>query len=293
MIQSMTGFGRAQIENDQLSVSVEVKTLNSKFADVMVKMSHAFSSKEIEVRNLLTNSLLRGKVILTIAYASKSAEAQKAKINKNVVKAYYQELKEITQEVGSEETGDLLATIMGLPEVYAKESNAEVLENDWVFIKQAIEEAIQNCINYRKEEGKALEKAFKDNIDTIGTNLKGVEDRDPIRLEKIREKLRMQVQELENNDNFDPNRFEQELIYYIEKLDIAEEKVRLSNHLSYFIETLESAESNGKKLGFISQEIGREINTIGSKANDLEIQKMVVNMKEELEKIKEQVLNVL
>ncbi|MEH0156367.1 YicC/YloC family endoribonuclease [Limibacter armeniacum] len=293
MIQSMTGFGRAQVENDQLSVSAEVKTLNSKFADTTIKMSHVFSDKEIELRNILGSKLQRGKIILSVSYSSRRAENLKANINQEVVKAYYAELAAIAKAVGTEGTENLLSVVMELPEVYSKDNNMEVVDQDWPTVKKVIEEAVANCSNFRTEEGKSLEAAFRESIEKIQTYLAAVEERDPERLVKVREKLRGQVQELVESDNFDPNRFEQELIYYIEKLDIAEEKVRLKNHLNYFVETLESSNSNGKKLGFISQEIGREINTIGSKANDLEIQKLVVNMKEELEKIKEQVLNVL
>lgn len=293
MIQSMTGFGRTQIENEQVSVSVEVKSLNSKFADCTMKMSHLFSDKEIEIRNTLINQLKRGKIIFSLSYSSKRADNLKANINQEVVKGYYNDLKKIADEIEEKNTESLLSIVMNLPEVYAKNSDVDTLTEDWVFVKKAIDGAVANCIDFRIKEGASLDKVFRDAIQKIGEYLNQVETLEPERIVKVREKLRGQVQELIDNDSFDPNRFEQELIFYIEKLDISEEKVRLRNHLKYFIETLDNKESTGKKLGFISQEIGREINTIGSKANDLEIQKLVVNMKEELEKIKEQILNVL
>ncbi|PWJ42035.1 YicC/YloC family endoribonuclease [Sediminitomix flava] len=293
MIKSMTGFGRAQVENEQVSVQVEIKTLNSKNADIIVRMSSVFSSKEIEVRNQISSALKRGKILINVNYTAKDDSISKASINKELVKNYFKELSEVAQELNVASSNDLLKIALEMPDVMNKEVNEDSVESAWKFISEAVGLAISNCDQFRIDEGKALEAAFKDNISKISTYLTKVEERDPQRLIKIREKLNQQIKEIENNENFDPNRFEQELIYYIEKLDIAEEKVRLKNHLEYFIENLSDKNASGKKLGFISQEIGREINTIGSKANDLEIQKLVVNMKEELEKIKEQVLNVL
>ncbi|NLR90868.1 MULTISPECIES: YicC/YloC family endoribonuclease [Flammeovirga] len=292
MIQSMTGFGQESIENDQLSVSIEIKTLNSKNADCNIKMSSAFSDKEIELRNLLSSSLQRGKILLLLNYTSKRQESLKASLNTEVIKSYYRDLKSISTDL-DESNEQLLQIVMGMPEVYTKENNEDVLAEDWPVVHNAIKTAIGRTIEFRKHEGEALEKALRSSIEKITEYLEEVKRLDPQRIERLKEKLKNQVAEFEKNDNFDQSRFEQELIFYIEKLDINEEKVRLTQHLKYFIQTLEQPVSNGKKLGFISQEIGREINTIGSKANDVNIQKVVVNMKDELEKIKEQNLNVL
>ncbi|MBB6459754.1 YicC/YloC family endoribonuclease [Flammeovirga kamogawensis] len=292
MIQSMTGFGQERIENDQLSVSIEIKTLNSKNADCNIKMSSAFSDKEIELRNLLTSKLQRGKILLLLNYTSKRNENLKASLNTEVIKSYYSDLKSVATDLG-ENTDNLLNIVMEMPEVYTKENDEDVIKEDWPVVLEAIKKAIDKTIEFRSHEGDALEKAIRGSITNITEYLAKVIEFDPQRIERLREKLNNQIAEFENNENFDPSRFEQELIFYIEKLDINEEKVRLEQHLKYFIQTIEQPKSNGKKLGFISQEIGREINTIGSKANDVNIQKVVVNMKDELEKIKEQNLNIL
>ncbi|WP_242427341.1 YicC/YloC family endoribonuclease [Flammeovirga pacifica] len=288
----MTGFGQQSIENDQLSVSIEIKTLNSKNADSNIKMSSAFSDKEIEIRNLLTSKLQRGKILLILNYASKREDSLKAALNTSVIKSYYNDLKSISNDL-DESNEQLLQIVMTMPEVYQKENNEDVLAEDWPSVLEAIKSAIAKTIEFRSHEGEALEKALRGSVEKISTYLEEVKVLDPQRIERLKERLRSQVAEFESNDNFDSNRFEQELIFYIEKLDINEEKVRLAQHLKYFIQTLDTPQSNGKKLGFIAQEIGREINTIGSKANDVDIQKIVVNMKDELEKIKEQNLNIL
>lgn len=293
MIQSMTGFGRAQIENEHVSVSVEVKSLNSKSADISTRMSHLFSDKEIEVRNMLSAQLQRGKIMISINYASKGGDAVKASLNQSLVKAYYDELLQTAKLVGKTHTEDLFGIVMNLPDVYTKETDEDVLERDWGYVRQAVQEAIDRCGQFRTEEGAALEVALRECVQSIADNLQTVEQLDPTRVSKVRERLHAQLKEIWEDESYDKNRFEQELVFYIEKLDIAEEKVRLRNHLQYFGQTLELPASNGKKLGFIAQEIGREINTIGSKANDADIQRYVVNMKEELEKIKEQLMNVL
>ncbi|ANQ47730.1 YicC family protein [Flammeovirga yaeyamensis] len=292
MVQSMTGFGQQSVENDQLSVSIEIKTLNSKNADCNIKMSSAFSDKEIEIRNLLTSKLQRGKILLLLNYASKREDSLKAALNTSVIKSYYNDLKSISDDL-NESNESLLQIVMTMPEVYQKENNEDVLAEDWPVVLKAIKEAIDKTIEFRTHEGEALEKALRGSIEKISEYLEEVKVLDPQRIDRLKEKLKNQIAEYENNDNFDPSRFEQELIFYIEKLDINEEKVRLTQHLKYFIQTLDTPQSNGKKLGFIAQEIGREINTIGSKANDVNIQKVVVNMKDELEKIKEQNLNIL
>ena len=287
----MTGFGAARLENDRISVNAEIKTLNSKYLDAIVRLPNIFSSKEIEVKNLLSKHLQRGKAVLVLNYSSKLAVSQ-VQVNKDVVKNYYTALKETADELNAPGQ-DIFRLVMQMPEAYSNTSDEETLEVIWKDVEETIMKAVANCNNFRLQEGEALSKQLEGYIQEIASLLEKVKARDPERIAHIKAKLHKQVEDFVNSDNFDANRFEQELIYYIEKLDINEEKVRLKNHLDYFIETLNSPNSNGKKLGFISQEIGREINTIGSKANDAEIQKLVVNMKEELEKIKEQVLNIV
>ncbi|WP_044211007.1 YicC/YloC family endoribonuclease [Flammeovirga sp. OC4] len=292
MIQSMTGFGQVAIENEHFSASIEIKTLNSKNADCNIKMSSTFSDKEIELRNLLSSKLQRGKILLILNYVSKRSESLTASLNTEVIKSYYNSLKSISEDLDTD-SNNLLEIVMNMPEVFSKENQEDITKEDWPIINDAILEAISKTIEFRTEEGNALEQALRGAIVKITEYLEKVVELDPQRIERLKERLRNQIAEFENNENFDANRFEQELIFYIEKLDINEEKVRLSQHLKYFIQTLEQPKSNGKKLGFIAQEIGREINTIGSKANDVDIQKIVVNMKDELEKIKEQNLNIL
>lgn len=292
MIQSMTGFGQVTIENEQLSASIEIKTLNSKNADCNIKMSSTFSDKEIELRNLLSSKLQRGKILLILNYSSKRSESLAASLNTEVIKSYYNSLKSISADLDTD-TDNLLEIVMNMPEVISKENNEDITAEDWPIIQQGILDAIEKTKEFRSVEGAALEKALRGAIQNIEQYLTEVIELDPKRIEKLKERLRNQIAEFESNDNFDSNRFEQELIFYIEKLDINEEKVRLAQHLKYFVQTLEQPKSNGKKLGFIAQEIGREINTIGSKANDVDIQKIVVNMKDDLEKIKEQNLNIL
>ena len=291
MIQSMTGFGAHRLETDKVAVSVEVKTLNSKYLDSFVRLPSAFSSKEIEVKTLLGEHLKRGKVSVNVNYISKVA-VSKVQVNQEAVKNYYEALKNTAEDLGAPQQ-DIFRLVMMMPEAYSNDSDEEALAEVWGLIKQTIIEALKACNAFRSQEGEALSKELEGYIQKIGDYLVKVKARDPERVVNIRERLHKQVADFVNSDKFDPNRFEQELIYYIEKLDISEEKVRLQNHLDYFLEALGSAQSNGKKLGFIGQEIGREINTIGSKANDAEIQKLVVSMKEELEKVKEQILNIV
>jgi uncharacterized protein (TIGR00255 family) len=291
MIKSMTGFGASQVETEQLSVSVEIKTLNSKFSDTNMKLPSAFSSKEIEVRNMLANGLQRGKVNMLVTYASKNGVG-KMQVNMPVVAAYYRALQETAQALGAD-TKDIFRMVMLMPDVYTGMVDASDAEQDWPTVQRAIEMAIDDCNRFREQEGRVLGEQLAQYTIRIRELLDEVERLDPRRVERVKEKLQAQVQEFVNSEHFDANRFEQELIYYIEKLDISEERVRLRNHIAYFLESLQSDDSNGKKLGFISQEMGREINTIGSKANDSELQRLVVGMKEELEKIKEQALNIL
>ncbi|MBT32361.1 MAG: YicC family protein [Thalassobius sp.] len=292
MIKSMTGFGRAVLDNDELNVQVEVKTLNSKFLDTSIKLSSLYFDKEIEVKKLIGDKLERGKMSVSINYTTKKADNNQVTVNMPLVSSYFKELKKAAQTL---ETGeqDIFRMVMMLPDAYLKQTDEDTKEKDWEVIKKVIIEAIDRCDQYRIDEGAVLREKLIDYVDNIVTLLAKVEERDPERLVKIRERLNKQVSDFVNNENFDPNRFEQELIYYIEKLDISEEKVRLTNHLNLFKTTLESDASRGKKLTFISQEIGREINTIGAKANDADIQKLVVNMKDYLEKIKEQLFNII
>lgn len=295
MLQSMTGFGRAQASSEKADVQVEIKTLNSKQTDTYLKIPSSFYEKEIELKKLLTNALQRGKITLVIDYNNKNTEENAVQINQELVTAYYQQLQSIATTVADKGNSDLLRIAMSLPDVLSKKDSHETIEERYSILLPVIKEALNACKTFRLQEGEALKKDLVTRLKNIEDCLTQVESHDPERVKKMEEKLKSQITEWKNNEAFDQNRFEQELIYYIEKLDITEEKVRLKNHLHYFTETLnkESSEQIGKKLGFISQEIGREINTIGSKANDAQIQRLVVNMKEELEKIKEQVLNVL
>ena len=281
----MTGYGKSIIQLNNKKITIEVKSLNSKNLDLNTRISSLYRPKELEIRKKLASHLHRGKVDFFI-YVEQTGEDTSSKINKEVVKSYMNQLKDITEG----ESLELLKMAVRMPDAMVT-TREEIDENEWEKISQEINVAITNIKNYRVEEGKVLEKDFVDRINTIKLLLEKVITIDPERMESLRERLQKAVSELKTQ--VDENRFEQELIFYIEKYDITEEKVRLKNHLDYFISTLNSDESNGKKLGFISQEIGREINTIGSKANFAPMQKIVVQMKDELEKIKEQLLNVL
>jgi uncharacterized protein (TIGR00255 family) len=295
MLKSMTGYGVSNIESDSINVTVEIKTLNSKFLDIYCRIPRQYSDREIEIRNLLTQSLERGKVEFTLTVHPVGKAIASTTVNKALVQAYYNDLHDTAGAIGfTPDQTELYRIALQLPNSYNTESVDESSrENDWSQIKVAVLEAIRKCNVFREQEGKMTSDKFNDYITTIDTLLNSVIEQDKLRIPAVRERLEKQVRDLLSDDNFDPNRFEQELIYYIEKFDISEEKIRLANHLTYFRETLDSAESNGKKLNFIAQEIGREINTIGSKANDASIQHLVVQMKDELEKIKEQTMNII
>ena len=293
MLKSMTGFGSVILDTETFSLTVEVKSLNSKSLDIFTKISHIISHKEIELRNLIGKVLERGKVNLFINYQNKTQITDRATINKELVKVYYQELLETAKIVGATDTKDLFRIAMLMPDAYNNPQPQGISDHEWQTIQQAVENALHSCEAFRVQEGKMMVAMLEECITKITNALKKIELKDPERVVNLKNRLRQQVQEFVSNESLDQNRFEQELIYYIEKLDINEEKTRLHNHLQYFTESLHSQESNGKKLNFIAQEIGREINTIGSKANDAEIQRLVVQMKEELEKIKEQLNNVL
>ena len=291
----MTGYGVSNIESESINVTVEIKTLNSKFLDIYCRIPRNYSDREIEIRNLLTQSLERGKVEFTLTVQPVGKAIASTSVNRALVKAYFTDLSATATDLGfAPDSTELLRVALQMPNSYNTESVDEPnKENDWSQIKVAVLEAIRKCNVFREQEGKMTSDKFKDYIGTIDSLLHGVAEQDKQRIPAVRERLEKQVRDLLSDDNFDPNRFEQELIYYIEKFDISEEKIRLANHLTYFTETLESLESNGKKLNFIAQEIGREINTIGSKANDATIQHLVVQMKDELEKIKEQTMNII
>src|SRR6186713_1022219 len=292
MLKSMTGFGQCSLDDGQLQITAEVKSLNSKFLDLNLRIPKVFSDKEIEIRNLISEKLDRGKVSLAVDYQRYGEEEIKQSYNEKLFIAYYSELKKLADRVIAP-YDQLFELALNSPEVIQtkiKESNSD---EEWGNIKSCIVQALDKCDHFRKTEGKVLEQMLKGCCSVIYQELKNVELLDPKRIERMREKLKGNVVNFFGEEGYDTNRLEQEIIFYIEKLDINEEKVRLKSHLDYFIKALKESQSSGKKLGFISQEIGREINTIGSKANDAEIQQHVVVMKEELEKIKEQLNNVL
>jgi len=281
----MTGYGKSVLQLPTKKVTIELKSLNSKSIDLNVRIPSIYKEKELNIRKRIANTLVRGKVDFSI-YVETTADDTSTQINQPVVKQYMQQLKAV---VNADET-ELLKMAIRLPDAL-NTVREEINEDEWLLISAEIDNALNEISNYRLDEGKVLEQDFKDRISTISNLLEDVIKIDPERVEAVRERLYKGVSELK--EKYDENRFEQELVYYIEKYDITEEKVRLSNHLSYFIESMNSEDSNGKKLGFIGQEIGREINTIGSKSNFAPMQQLVVQMKDELEKIKEQLLNVL
>ncbi|RKS94951.1 uncharacterized protein (TIGR00255 family) [Flavobacterium limicola] len=286
MIQSMTGFGKATLQLPTKKITVEVKSLNSKGLDLNVRMPSLYREMELGLRNQIALKLERGKVDFSI-FIESTAEQTSTKVNVPIVKAYINQLREVYAD--ADET-ELMKMAVRMPDTMKIERD-EIEENDWVQIQTVIEEALQNILNFRKDEGMSLEKEFQLRIGNIRQYMTEALALDPERVQAIKDRLQTAISELKVN--VDENRFEQELIYYLEKLDITEEKVRLTNHLDYFLETINGTEANGRKLGFITQEMGREINTMGSKSNHAQMQKLVVQMKDELEKIKEQVLNVL
>ncbi len=289
MIRSMTGFGKATLETGDKMITVEIRSLNSKGADISLRVSSGLRNYELEIRNQLSKQLERGKIDLSIFIESKKAETP-VEINIPLAKAYHEQLKNLAIELG-QPFEDSLYQVLKFPDVL-KSEKSEADEQEWEQIKTCINQAITQLNLFRETEGKSLLTDFKDRLKKIETHLNEIKKLDENRLMNIKARIRNNIAEMLGKDKLDENRFEQELIYYIEKLDINEEKVRLKTHLDYFMETcVETAP--GRKLNFISQEIGREINTIGSKANDAQIQKLVVLMKDELEKIKEQAMNVL
>lgn len=286
----MTGYGKAVVELPNRKLTIEVKSLNSKQFDLFTRIPLIYRDKEIGLRNRLAKRLERGKVDLNFNLEHISKDVT-SKIDHNVVKQYYIELDKLSSELNISAPQDWLPTLLRLPDVMKQEIE-EVDDSEWTLVEDTIEKAIDELINFRIQEGEALKKVLIANIDNIRSLLKNVEMYENERLEKIKSRIYDNLTQLENVE-YDNSRFEQEMIFYMEKLDINEEKTRLANHLDYFINTLNEEKSQGKKLGFISQEIGREINTLGSKSNHFEMQRIVVQMKDELEQIKEQILNVL
>lgn len=292
----MTGFGKSQKELQDLQIRVEVKSLNSKFTDIFCRVPKSLSAKEIDIRNYLTQQLERGKMELNLHLQKNNENVEQSILPQDQIATYFAELKRLATELGISNIDEnaLYLQAMSMPSLHAtdhSQDNEEEIDALWKVVFEAVQEAVQECKEFRSREGKVVEDKFREYIAAIKSGLDQVLEQDKIRMPGIRERMRSALLELGLKEDFDKNRFEQEVVYYIEKFDISEEKVRLATHLDYFIEILE--EGNGKKLNFMAQEIGREINTIGSKANDSTIQRLVVNMKDELEKIKEQTANVL
>jgi len=285
MIQSMTGYGKSILQLLSKKITVEIKSLNSKNLDLNARVPSAYREKELFLRNRISKSLIRGKVDFNL-FVEITGETTNTQINEAIVKQYIDQLKSVVDG----DTTELLKMAVRMPDAL-KTEREEIDESEFIKILEAVDDALEAINNYRTDEGKALEKDFEHRIENISSLLTKVIELDPQRMDNVKERLRKAISELK--ETVDENRFEQELIYYLEKYDITEETVRLKNHLDYFTETLSHKDSNGKKLGFISQELGREINTIGSKANFAPMQQLVVQMKGELEKIKEQALNVL
>lgn len=292
MIQSMTGYGKATAELPDKKINVEIKSLNSKAMDLSTRIAPLYREKEIEIRNEISKALERGKVDFSLWIEKKDACELVTPINQDVVVAYYERIRTISETTGIPMPEDWFATLLRLPDVMAKNDVLELSAEEWQAVHATVLQAVQSLVDFRKQEGAALEKKFREKIANIGNLLTAVEPYEKERIEKIKERITDALEKTISVD-YDKNRLEQELIYHIEKLDINEEKQRLSNHLKYFINTLEDGNGQGKKLGFIAQEMGREINTLGSKSNHAEMQKIVVQMKDELEQIKEQVLNVM
>lgn len=301
MIQSMTGYGKAELNLTNANFTIEVKSLNSKQIDATVKMSSVYRDKEIGLRKLLSEKLQRGKIELSI-WREKSESSSNYKINTEVIKDYHNQILQLKKDLGLKwnmwtftpfkaESTDIIPTLLKMPEALVK-GEEKSNENEWEEIQKAINTAIANVLQFRIDEGIKLEEDISKRISIISDLLKQIEPLAKERIVKVKQSLNEKLSEIESK-NIDENRFEQELIYYLEKQDITEEQVRLDTHLNYFTETMNGESPNGKKLGFIVQEIGREINTIGSKSSDAQMQKIVVQMKDELEKIKEQLLNIL
>ncbi|MGC8823161.1 MAG: YicC/YloC family endoribonuclease [Bacteroidales bacterium] len=291
MIKSMTGFGKATQSFGNKTLSVEIRSVNSKQLDLYLKLPNSYKEKELDIRQLLAQYIERGKVECTLSVEEK-VPAARLKLNASVIKDYFNQFQAIANELNIELTDRIFGTILRLPEAMTAE-NELVTDDEWTIIQSTLLSAIEAFEEFRKQEGQNLANDLITRVHLIQQYLSDIEPFEKERIERIRSRLHNSMAEVFPSNNIDPNRFEQELIYYLEKLDITEEKVRLQNHCNYFEQTLHEPISNGRKLGFITQEMGREINTIGSKANDAQIQRLVVMMKDELEKIKEQLGNIL
>ena len=291
MIQSMTGYGNAVVSYKDKKIHVEIKSLNSKQLDLQTRIAPLYREKEMECRAMVAEALIRGKVDMSV-WIEKESTVDATPVNAALVENYYHQLKDVAQKVGIPEPQDWLYTLTRMPDVLTK-TDVETLEDEeWAIVKGAVADALKSLVDFRKQEGAALQKKFTEKIDNIAQLLADIEPYEKSRVEKIKTRIEGGLKQIPDVE-YDKNRLEQELIYYIEKLDISEEKQRLANHLKYFRETMEEPAGQGKKLGFIAQEMGREINTTGSKSNQAEMQNIVVKMKDELEQIKEQVLNAL
>ncbi len=291
MIQSMTGYGKSVVTFNEKKINVEIKSLNSKALDLSTRIAPLYREKEMEMRQMISKALIRGKVDFSI-WIEKDAAVDATPVNSALVENYYHQIKDIAAKTGMPEPQDWFSVIMRMPDVMSK-TEAEVLtDEEWAVARTGVEQALQALVEFRKQEGAALYNKFSEKLDNITALLASIEPYEKSRVEKIRGRIVEGLKSIPEIE-YDKNRLEQELIYYIEKLDINEEKQRLANHLKYFRETMNDGIGQGKKLGFIAQEMGREINTTGSKSNQAEMQNIVVKMKDELEQIKEQVLNVL
>ena len=291
MIKSMTGFGLASTDQDNTKFAVEIKSLNSKFLELNLKLPRAFTDKELLLRNICSKEIERGKVNVSISIERSEENLKGATINAALLSKYYKQLEAINVDLGAN-SNNLLQAVLSFPDVISYTEEV-VNEGEWDVLQNTFQAALKNFNQFRETEGAVLKEDLELRIQNILSFFRQVEELAPLRIPQIRARLNQFLEEHAGKINVDQNRLEQELIYYIDKLDITEEKIRLQSHCNYFIETLKSKDANGKKLGFISQEIGREINTMGAKANDAQIQQLVVGMKEELEKIKEQLLNVI
>lgn len=288
----MTGYGKAIAELPDKKVIIEIKSLNSKALDLFTRIAPVYREKEMVIRNEISKILERGKVDLSMWVEKKETAEAATQINQALLEGYYKQIEEISAKLGIPVPTDWFPTLLRLPDVMTKQEAQELSEEEWAVVYSSLTDAITQLSDFRKQEGKALEKKFREKIENIRQLLTEVEPYEKERVEKVREKITEALEKTLSVD-YDKNRLEQELIYYIEKLDINEEKQRLTNHLKYFINTMEGNSGQGKKLGFIAQEMGREINTLGSKSNHAEMQKIVVQMKDELEQVKEQVLNIM
>ena len=291
MIQSMTGYGKAVVAFKEKKINVEVKSLNSKQLDLNTRIAPLYREKEMEIRQMVAEAVIRGKVDLSV-WVEKDMAVDATPINAALVENYFQQMKSISDKTGIPMPEDCFYTLLRMPAVLTKTETEVLDEEEWLVVREAVEEALKNLVDFRTQEGAALQKKFTEKIDNIACLLAEIEPFEKSRVERIKARIIDGLQQIPGVE-YDKNRLEQELIYYIEKLDISEEKQRLANHLKYFRDTMNEPAGQGKKLGFIAQEMGREINTTGSKSNQAEMQNIVVKMKDELEQIKEQVLNAL